>query len=406
VHLINNRFDDAIACFEQGLLLKDHTQHPITSVYEDTWGQLYAYTLLIRQRDGDLDKMEQALSLSDKHAVLGTFRALRALLQFAKGDKEGAKASLTHHRYKDHPHHVLGVLLQAYAELIVLGHCKPSLSQLEESKFLDRHRRSHGWWVREVETLMTHKKRGLQKRKQEPSFLKPYPTGKIKWDQALERMEASLGLGITDPESPRPLGASRLAWMIKFDDNERLSSIRPVEQRLKDTVWTTSKDLKLSDLGQRQLPPMAIEQDDLACRTIHFQKESSEYWGNMGDYHVALEEVLPILVEHPHLFDEKTGHALSLKRERIKLIVQRDDNGITLTTQPKCTELQSYLLEKINDNTWNYMFISGDQRSLIQDLPLGSKLPLSTQKRMKVILKKLSQFFDIVECSPSDTTGD
>ena len=111
-HLIYGRLDEAIEVYETGLKIKRQPGKHVTPIYEDTWGLLYAFTLLLRQKTGDLDKVEQALNLPSNRAVLGAYRSLKAMLQYSKGDVEGAAESLSQQRYKNHPDHLLGVILR------------------------------------------------------------------------------------------------------------------------------------------------------------------------------------------------------------------------------------------------------------------------------------------------------
>ncbi len=392
-HLAFGRLDEAVASYEKGLSIKRLPGKHLIPVYEDTWGMLYSLTLLLRQKPGDLEKVENALNLPPNRLVLGTYRSLKALLQFAKRDFEGSKTTLSDQRFINHPDHLLGVFLQAFAELTVLGDCENCRQQLKKSDFLENHRLSHPWWVKEIEYLIKVRKKGLRLRNNKASLIRPFPKSKVKWDLSLDGMERLLQLN--DPTTPSR-SQKKIGWVFRTNEQQQPYDLYPVEVTLKNDVWKMTNDnLSLKNLRERHNHPYAEEQDVLAFRTIRFNQDSSEYDGRIGEHYVQLDEAIPHLIKHPHLFLEEQMKPIELQAQKLSLIIEQDSEGIRMSVDPPFREGQQFTIETTNSEAWTYTYLTERQRDILNHLPLNTPLPIKHKKRLDRIITELSKCMDI-----------
>lgn len=392
VHLAHGRLDDAITSYEKGLDIKRLPGKHIIPVYEDTWGMLYSLTLLLRQKSDDLEKAEEALKLPNNRLLFGTYRSLKALLHFAKRDFETAKTILNNQRFINHPDHLLGVFLHTYAELTIMGDCETSRQQLRKSDFLDRHRLSHPWWVKEIEYLIKVRKGGIRIRNNRVSLIRPFPKSKVKWDLSLDSMEAFLQLN--DSTSPKR-SQKKIGWVFRTHDNQQPYDLYPVELSFNKDEWRVTNDLSLRNLREHHNHPHADEQDVWAFRCIRVNQEGSEYDGRVGQHLVQLHEALPHLVDHPHLYNQKNMQPIRLQTLKISLIIQQDSQGIRMHVDPPVNGEEQYAIGIMDDRTWTYTYLTERQRDILHHLPLNTSLPIKHKKRLDRIIAELSKCMEI-----------
>ncbi|WP_028583380.1 DEAD/DEAH box helicase [Desulfogranum mediterraneum] len=127
----------------------------------------------------------------------------------------------------------------------------------------------------------------------------------------------------------RKVGAAesnvRLAWFVAY--GEQQLSILPKEQKKTASGgWTKGRSVALNRLLQTKDFDYLTSQDRQICGTI---RQVGEVTGKNGGCDFDYEAALPLLVGHPHVFQEKSPHApVEIVAGEPELVVEQKDENL------------------------------------------------------------------------------
>ncbi|MBW1791418.1 MAG: DEAD/DEAH box helicase, partial [Deltaproteobacteria bacterium] len=158
------------------------------------------------------------------------------------------------------------------------------------------------------------------------------------WQRALKSLEI---VGLKTGEHDIPISASRLVWLIHYDNG--FISIAPREQ--KKTIrgtWSKGRSIALKRLAEGAQLDFLSEQDQKICATLYRRHSSIEL-----SYEFNMENTLPLLLGHPLLFlAESPLTPVELLRGEPELLVSKQKNKLLLTFSPYNLEEKTVVIRE------------------------------------------------------------
>jgi superfamily II DNA or RNA helicase len=149
------------------------------------------------------------------------------------------------------------------------------------------------------------------------------------WERAIELL-TTLSLNPNNEAKKKiEVGASRLAWLVDFEEN----GIQPVEQKLgKNGVWTVGRNVALKRLKTEGIPNMTEQDKDIVAKSLKVERYAGG-WGHYGseEYLFDPAELWKRIAGHPLLFLFKNpAISVQLTRDEPQIIIQEKGENIIM----------------------------------------------------------------------------
>ena len=412
--LLNGRFDEAIFRFEQGLRKKKIAAPRTKPRYESEWGLLFAYALMLRQGPSDMMVAEKVLALPKTLADQGVCIALKAMWFHLNGNSKNAKDLLAKGSFLGHYLSDLGMIMLMLTEKMVLG-VEGHLNKMCDEYFsywFDKNDQ-HLWWGEMSSKLKgwsPSAKDTSETTEHNPTLIHFFSQQKSSWENALGRLESILDPKSRPSDTPvvnLPGPSSRIAWLLTYRASaSTIIGIQPVEQkRSAKGIWSAGRNIALKRFKENDLPNGASEQDMAASKGISSHTVRRGYWGSSVEYDVNEKKMIPLLLDHPYLFDADTRQPVRLKRGELSLVLKEDQKCLRLLSEPNFSAQEDAVVIQENAQEWQYCSPSREQKAILQALPSGMTYPLEAKSRLMALLGKLSNQFHVHGAEDSIALG-
>jgi superfamily II DNA or RNA helicase len=165
-----------------------------------------------------------------------------------------------------------------------------------------------------------------------PTFFVPPP--RAAWQTTLSALAALAEPATASAAAPADGAATRLVWVLSVDDDGRVRSLTPTEQKRGARGWGRAQPVSLWKLSRMTtLAP----HDAVVARSL-----KQPAYASTRDVRMDLPEALAALVGHPHLeFDEAPGVAVALSEGTPELDLVDEGERLRLVVRPSLRPLPS-----------------------------------------------------------------
>ncbi len=248
------------------------------------------------------------------------------------------------------------------------------------------------WLAREIEAVLGESVGGGE-------------VGGVPWAEALKpapewrrRLDALLALSPTAPEArdtASEVGAERLAWFLD-------SGLSPKLQKRNKRGWTGGRKIALKRLyGQPDNPDLVTAADRKVLR--HLERESYVDCGYLEEsYFFSTPEAFVALIDHPLLFDAKSGAPATITRVEPTAKVSTKGRQLEITIEPKVTGSQG--LKRIGDGRFRLTAFTDAQREFAAVVKGGLKIPVAQKAAIAAATELLAQAFPVAGSDAAVTT--
>jgi superfamily II DNA or RNA helicase len=149
------------------------------------------------------------------------------------------------------------------------------------------------------------------------------------WERAIELLSVLSLNSNNENKKQVEVGASRLAWLIDFEEN----GIQPVEQKLgKNNAWTVGRNVALKRLKTEGIPNMTDQDKDIVAKSLKVERYAGG-WGNYGSEEYVFDpaELWKRLAGHPLLFLFKNpAVSIQLLKDEPQITIQEKGENIIM----------------------------------------------------------------------------
>ncbi|MCB2181854.1 MAG: DEAD/DEAH box helicase [Desulfobulbaceae bacterium] len=357
-------------------------------------GLIYILALLKTGDYRKYAKISSAISTVESIQLSNPFiSAYKILQKITQAHLENFKPDYTIHLWNQSNKDAITALLMGLGTFWING--KLDSSQVDELNTLFKLAKENGymWLAVEYATLLyqatendSYKKfsRSLCSETGIVPLLSVLPHEKT-WQRALKALNL-----ISREDEADGIPQTRIAWLIHF--KEGFITISPKEQKINARgLWSQGRTVSLKRLYSGQKLEFLSPQDQKIQATLHRTQSNQNF-----TYEFDMDETLPALVGHPHLFlAEAPSVPVEFTRGEPELRAIQTNDKVTLKFSPPLSDEKTFAVRE-TPTRFKIIQISGKHRkinSIIGDD--GLTIPLSAKKQVLHTLGNLSSSLTI-----------
>jgi superfamily II DNA or RNA helicase len=212
------------------------------------------------------------------------------------------------------------------------------------------------------------------------------------WDNALTAL-----LRLNKPEEAPPRKEalqSRLIW--HFEESRTYFDIHPREQKQTASgKWSAGRNVSLKRLAEEaDSLDFLTGQDRLICGCIKLERGHGYY--NRDSYQLNLEQALPLMIGHPHVYLDPAGSTrLELVRGEPELQLVTEGDTLKLHIYPPFEQERKIYLQKESPTRLKIFEAKEEYKKIAAILGTGLKLPSHARHKALEAIQSLSSIMPV-----------
>ncbi len=317
------------------------------------------------------------------------YRALKAILQYCRYEKEKAEKTISENSVGREP---VADLFTVLAKFWIFGRVDREEIDRISAIFMKARRIGLDWMAMEASELLCRVEQQIPIRKNFADRVKQ----RLDLNSMMEmlRVEAPWQKtlhALVRAVAPRPRKTGegpgkRLIWLISFDDDQVF--VQPREQNLTArSTWTKGHAVALNRLFTGRDLEYLSHQD----RMIQASLEKFASYVGQVEYRFNPDKMLPALIGHPHLFlEESPAELVEVVRGNPEIIVEPMENIISIRLHPRVPPVSVSVLRETRTR-FKVVELSREQRRIAAILaPGGINVPAYAEDEALSAISALS----------------